>query len=276
MKRFEKIVIAILFIYFLFGFKTTVFAADVFINEFIPNPGTGNLEWVEFYNTTNSTIDLSDYFFDDDGDFASDSGSSAKIALSGLLPSLYTCFWEMPSFLNNNGDSPTLFKIDTTIMDTYTYSSSSAGFSYMRIPDGGEWYFTQTPTKSTSKCIDLAPTPTPTSAPTSTPTPTATKTPTPTLTLTPTQTIIPVVTTPILVTVFASQSAQEILGESSMSAEEKITDIPKKTKINSNSFNFIPFIFVIIGSIAVLIPAAILYPNIKKIIVKEYGKYNDQ
>jgi len=272
-KRFEKIVIAISFIFIFFLFKTTVFAADVLINEFIPNPGTGNLEWVEFYNTTNSTIDLSDYFFDDDSDFASDSGSSAKIALSGLLPSLHTCFWEMPSFLNNNGDSPTLFKMDTTIMDTYTYSSSSAGVSYMRMPDGGEWYFNQTPTKSPSKCIDLAPTPTPTAAPTSTPIPTATKIPTPTLT--PTQTIIPVVTTPILVTIFASQSAQEILGESSVSAEEKITEIPKQTKINSDNFNFLPFIFVIIGTIAVLVSVTILYPNIKKIIIKEYGKYNN-
>jgi len=116
-------------------------------------------------------------------------------------------------------------------------------------------------------------TPTPTAAPTSTPIPTATKTPTPTLT--PTQTIIPVVTTPILVTIFASQSAQEILGESSVSAEEKITEIPKQTKINSDNFNFLPFIFVIIGSVAVLIPITILYPNIKKIIIKEYGKYNN-
>lgn len=113
----------------------------------------------------------------------------------------------------------------------------------------------------------------PTSAPTSTPTPTATKTPTPTLT--PTQTIVPVVTTPILTTNFASQSAQEILGESSASAEERVTEIPKKTKINSDNFNFLPFIFVIIGSIAVLIPAAILYPNIKKIIIKDYEKYNE-
>jgi len=117
-------------------------------------------------------------------------------------------------------------------------------------------------------------TPTTTQVPTSTPTPTTTKTPTPILT--PTQTIIPVVTTPILTILFASQSAQEILGESSASAEEVITEVPKQTRSRSDNFNFLPFFFVIIGSIAVLVPIVILYPNIKKIIVKEYGKYNDQ
>jgi hypothetical protein len=115
-------------------------------------------------------------------------------------------------------------------------------------------------------------TPAPTSPPTSIPTPTTIKTPTPTLT--PTQIIIPVVTTPILTT-SASQGAQEILGESSVSAEEKISEIPKKTKLNSDNLNILPFFFVIIGCVAILVPITILYPNIKKIIIKEYGKRNE-
>lgn len=172
-----------------FLFVSPVFAAEMLINEFLPN---ASQEWVEFYNNTDSQADLSNYFFDDDKDFNSDSESKPKISLSGLLSSHATCYLDLTLFLNNSGDSPTLFKLDATIEDTYTYASSSADKSYARVPDGGNWQVDQTPTKSSSKCSDLAPTstptPTPTNTPTSTPTqaPSATNTPTTVPTATPT------------------------------------------------------------------------------------------
>lgn len=173
-------------LFFIFLFFPSKISAQIVINEFLPN---GTPEWVEFYNSGGSQEDLSGYFFDDDTNFGSDIGSP-KVSLSGLLPSLTTCYLELTTYLNNSGDSPTLFKPDETIADTYTYSSSSPDKSYSRVPDGGAWLADQTSTKSLTRCSDLAPSPTPTPIPTPTPTlapiPTPTKTPTPTPTKTPT------------------------------------------------------------------------------------------
>ena len=61
-----------LLIFFLSASKVR---AELVLNEFLPN---FSQEWVEFYNPDNSSIDLSNYFFDDDADFGSDIGSPKK------------------------------------------------------------------------------------------------------------------------------------------------------------------------------------------------------
>lgn len=219
-----RVIQLVIFALFILLFPSPIFAADVVINEFLPN---ASQEWVEFYNTIDSQVDLSNYFFDDDKDFNSDSGSSAKIPLSGLLSSHSTCYVDLSSFLNNNGDSPTLLKLDGNIEDTYTYASSSADRSYARVPDGGNWQMDQTPTKSSNKCSDLAPSPTltPTPTPTLTPTPTnsptptststsstSTNTPTPTKTPTPKKTPTPTKTpTPLFSPTLESTGSGEVL-----------------------------------------------------------------
>ncbi len=119
-------------------FPQRIFAALV-INEFLPAPSSGNSEWVEFFNPDTSSEDLSNYYFDDDTNFDSDSGSSGKITLSGLLASSATCFLDLSTYLNNNGDIPTIFKLDGALIDSYQYASSSADKSYSRAPDGGSW-----------------------------------------------------------------------------------------------------------------------------------------
>ena len=227
------IVAFLLFLSVLPVFKP-VFAADILINEFVPNPVAGDSEWVEFYNTTNSTVDLSDYFFDDDTNIDSDSGSSVKVALSGILPASQTCFWELSSYLNNNGDSPTLFKIgSSTFLDTYTYSSSSAGLSYVRIPDGGSWNFNQTPSKSSNKCIDSVPTATLTPIPTASNTPTKSLTPTPTIKLTSSPTPLPSPTktpTPKPTSSTPSPTQTSVLGISQSSSQSVLGDSDEKTR----------------------------------------------
>lgn len=186
--------------------------AAVVINEFLPAPSSGNKEWVEFYNPDSSTVDLSDYFFDDDTDFQSDAGSSAKIPVAGLLGSTSTCYWEMSTYLNNNGDTPTLFNTAGTTIDSYAYTKTTTDKSYARVPDGGEWQADQAPTKSPANCLDLAPTPTPTPTPSPTPTPTATPTPTPTATPTVKPTAVSMVTPKPTATaqVLAATAAAEI------------------------------------------------------------------
>ena len=104
-------IIGFFILFILFLFPSDIFAADVVINEFLPKPSSGS-EWVEFYNTTVSLVDLSNYFFDDDTDFNLDGDSLGrdKISLSGMLPGQGTCYWKLGTFLNNDGDTSTLFK----------------------------------------------------------------------------------------------------------------------------------------------------------------------
>lgn len=256
-----RTVIAFIVFLFFLHFVNPVFALEPVINEFLPNPPTGSPEWVEFYNTTDVSVDLSDYYFDDDANFDSDSGSSTKIALSGLLPSVQACYWDLSSYLNNNGDSPTLFKVENSVsavIDTYTYSSSSAGFSYARLPDGGSWAILQQPTKPSNRCIDLAPTATPTPTPTPTPVPTNTPTPTPTpvATATPTKTPTPSPTpsstpTPTLkpsVTPTLEILPTEILGEGTQSGSTKKNVLISNKSKNTNN-NWFQKFFISIGGI---------------------------
>ena len=176
---------------FIFLFFPSNVSAQV-INEFLPKPNVGEIEWVEFYNNSLSTIDLSDFYFDDDTSFDSHIGKT-KILLSGLLIAGSASYRQLDAsgYLNDTGDSPTLFRTDGSTVDTYTYTSVTEGKSYGRVPDGGEWQTEQIPTKSSTQCSDLAPSPTPSPTPTPTPTPIPTPTPTPTKTLTPTPTKTP-------------------------------------------------------------------------------------
>ena len=166
--------------------------AQVIINEFSPK---GSPEWVEFLNNNGFEVNLDGYYFDDDSDFNSDAGNSVKIKLEGLFPTNSLCFLEMSSFLNDSGDTPTLFAPNGDIQDTYSYASTSAGLSYSRIPDGGEWQVNTTFSKTAISCSSLqTPTPSPTLTPTQTPTASSTNSPTPSPTLIPTPTSTKTVT----------------------------------------------------------------------------------
>ncbi len=106
----------IILIFFLVS--TPVFAAnEPIINEFLPTPSSGNSEWVEFYNPTDKAIDLSNYWFDDDNTLLSegiiqkgtaDPGSDPKNIL-GTISAKSLFVLELSSYLNNDGDFPSLF-----------------------------------------------------------------------------------------------------------------------------------------------------------------------
>lgn len=266
--------ILILIAGFLFLLFPSVTNAQVVINEFLPN---GTPEWVEFYNSGSSQEDLSGYFFDDDTNFGSDIGSP-KVSLSGLIPSLTTCYLELTTYLNNSGDSPTLFKPDETIADTYTYSSSSPDKSYSRVPDGGAWLADQTSTKSLTRCSDLAPSPTPTPPP---PTPTPTPTPAPTPTKTPTPTPIPTKTpTPKL------SPKEDVVAESQTPDNSQIlglreqlkTSEPKKEdeETSKKKFPILP-ILLIVGGIGCMGAAGYtVFKNMQKEAPNNYNNGSEE
>ncbi len=224
-------------------------SAEVVINEFQPKP---NPEWVEFFNTSGSDVNLGNYFFDDDADFNSDTGTSSKISLQGILSSGNLCYWEMSSFLNDGGDSPTLFANNGDVLDTYSYASSSASLTYSRVPDGGGWQVNTSPTKTTTSCISLptptvVPTPTPvpsvTSASTQAPTPTPIPTPTPTKKPTPKPTPTP---------------ESGVLGDESVStgldfSASQSTPAPTPTVVAESGRKFpIPAIIFILSGVSLL------------------------
>src|SRR3990167_9347295 len=98
---YSKTLIFILLFLSLFSLSLTKIFASPYINEFMAHPSSGSDEWVEFYNTGGT--DLSTYYLDDDLDFNSDSGSTAKKSLATMSnPTQNLSYFTFSSFLNNS------------------------------------------------------------------------------------------------------------------------------------------------------------------------------
>jgi beta-lactamase superfamily II metal-dependent hydrolase len=124
----------------------TLTAGQVVINEILP-AATSGMDWVELYNTTNSSLDLGSCYIDD---IAGGGGSPIQIpAGTTIAPH---GFWTLDrsSYFNNGGDDVRLLLDDvTTVLDSYTYGSTAYDASWFRLLDGGSWQVTATtsPTK---------------------------------------------------------------------------------------------------------------------------------
>lgn len=131
------------------GDVCTASAGEVVINEVLPAPSAGS-EWVELFNTTGSDVDVSFCYLDD---LASAGGAPVQIPSGTTVPA--NGFWTMDfgSYYNNTGDDVRLLSDDaSTVLDAYSYGSSSYDESWYRSPDGGDWAVqpTATPTKGTT------------------------------------------------------------------------------------------------------------------------------
>lgn len=158
--------------------------AQVVINEFSP---LSSPDWVEVYNVSTESADLSVYKFQDT--------AGNILTLSGtILPSGFAAF-DWSNRLNNDGDTFSLYKNSNVVM-TVTYGGQgnvcipSLSGSIAWIPDGGNTYDRlSTSTKNLTNGISFTdPCPTPTPEPTKTPTPTPTSTSTQNPTVAPTKT----------------------------------------------------------------------------------------
>lgn len=234
---------------FVFFLNPSLVRAELMINEFLPN---SSQEWVEFYNPDTSSIDLNNYYFDDDTDFNSDIGS-AKKQLLGILNTGMTCYLNLSTYLNNDEDTPTLFKIDGSTIDSYHYSDTVSDKTYSRIPDGGSWALEQSPTKSGIQCSDSAPTPSPSPSPTPSPTSTLTPTSSPTNTPTSTPTATPVKTptpkptkTPTPEPTEETELQEKVMGiqseKESPAPEVELQESSEKPKVS-----IVAIVFVILG-----------------------------
>jgi beta-lactamase superfamily II metal-dependent hydrolase len=127
----------------------SITAGQVVINEILPAPSSGNPEWVEFYNTTGSTLDLSNCYIDD---IASGGGSPKQIPAGSTIPAHGFWYYEITSaYFNNTGDDVRLLLDDsTTVLDTFTFGATDTDTAWYRFSDGETWasYATSWTTKA--------------------------------------------------------------------------------------------------------------------------------
>ncbi|MBP6942794.1 MAG: lamin tail domain-containing protein [Candidatus Buchananbacteria bacterium] len=94
--------------------------SDVVINEFVSDPIDGEKEWVELYNRSGSTIDLTNWTLLD--------GSNAVTKLTGTIGDKKFLVIESPKgALNNSGDKLVIKDGVGTMIDTVTFGSWDDG-----------------------------------------------------------------------------------------------------------------------------------------------------
>lgn len=229
-------------------------------------------EWVEIYNQTDAVIDLTSWSLGD-----GNTQTVYDLPLTGCLsPSTYQTFFHDDGWLNNSGDTINLYNSQLILVDSLTYSDGKLDLNY-RSTNSCTPSATPTPTSSPVPTDTSTPTPTLTSTPTSPPlptitpsptvipsvtnTPTPTKTPTPTHTPAPTATSSPTIIPTNIPTDIPSPSPSllPLPSGSVLSIADIITPVPTPSpaSASSHSTNFLPTIFIIVGSLLLLSPLLI-------------------
>ncbi len=141
-------------------FSIPLFAQNIVINE-VQSSNVNTLEdeegdypdWIEFYNPTEETVDLTGYMLTDTWDEIKWSFPSGSIAPNDFLvvfasgknrafPNLHTSFK-----INSDGETIILTDPDSNVIDTLEAFTSDKNVSYARIPDGQDSLdFCYTPT----------------------------------------------------------------------------------------------------------------------------------
>lgn len=164
-----RVKILILTILFLLLGEGPVWAADIILNEAMPNPSSGN-DWIEIYNTSNTSLDLNNWSL-------ADSTSTMK-TLSETISANGFLVIEVSNRLNNGSDDIYLKDSGATTIDTYSYTSNpGSDITFGRNPDGGNWTILATSSKGSSNNSTSTPAPSATVTPTASPSPTTTPTP---------------------------------------------------------------------------------------------------
>jgi PKD repeat protein len=120
-------------------------ASSIQITEFIPNPeGSDSTEFIELYNPTDESIDLSDLKLDDE-----EGGSRAYTIPAGtrIEPGQYLLFGKQNTkiALNNTNDSVRLMYPNGVMIMSVDYDEAREGASYA-LNEEGSWVWTGTPT----------------------------------------------------------------------------------------------------------------------------------
>lgn len=128
---------------FVGGFNPNSPIEKIEISEILPNPtGSDTTEFVELYNPTDKSIDLTDMKLDDE-----EGGSRAYTIPEGTViePQSYMVFGrqETKIALNNTSDSARILYPDGTVLRDVRYDDVLEGHSYVR-DENDEWTWTST------------------------------------------------------------------------------------------------------------------------------------
>ncbi|OIO18618.1 MAG: hypothetical protein AUJ37_05040 [Candidatus Magasanikbacteria bacterium CG1_02_41_34] len=128
---------------FVGGFNAETPIEKIDISEILPNPeGSDTTEFIELYNPTDETIDLTDMKLDDE-----EGGSRAYTIPEGtkIEPRQYLVFGrqETKLALNNTTDSARILYPDGTVLRDIRYDDVPEGHSYVR-NENDEWIWTST------------------------------------------------------------------------------------------------------------------------------------
>lgn len=154
-----------LVVFSLFALTTTPVSASIKLTEVHPNPLSGS-EWVEILNDSTEPQSLQGWSIEDQL-------SSPSVAFSFttqvLLPQSYLVIELPTSKLNNTADGVTLKNATGQVIDTFSYTSTTAGLSWSRPSSSNDWIQTQPTPGFTHPQTTPSPTPTPTSTPSPSP-----------------------------------------------------------------------------------------------------------
>lgn len=139
--------------------ETIINPSDLVINEVLPAPTDGD-EWLELYNKTSKTIDLSKLVLLD-----LRAGKFVTTTLSGSIgPQEFVVVRDVVGSLNNTGDTLVLQRLDGLIIDSVTYPSfSTVNHSWARKYDGvdtnsdSDFALTIRPTPGAKNIIEAKP-----------------------------------------------------------------------------------------------------------------------
>jgi hypothetical protein len=152
------LVLYVLVVQIVFITKVNTAYANLYINEFLPDPDDPNdaSEWIELFNSTNKDINLDGYIIDDE------EGGSKPYLLTGVIPANGFFIIEKSDskiILNNDKDAVRLFDPQSVLIDLFEYTKTVTNQTYCRLPDGGPWHTCDSPTKNATNGHPL-PTPT--------------------------------------------------------------------------------------------------------------------
>lgn len=122
--------------------------SSVVINELLPQPSTGEEDWVELYNPGTDAVPLSGWKL-------TDKGTVTPMKLFGpsdqIAPGEYLVIDVSNRLNNSTSEEVSLLKDDGSVVDSYSYTTSALGTSFGRSPDGGSsWVSFPAPSKGTS------------------------------------------------------------------------------------------------------------------------------
>lgn len=131
--------------------STTVFSVgDILINELLPAPTSGNKEWIELYNDTDSPIDLSGWTL-----LNKEGSKYSTTTLFGIIdPDDFLIVEGIVGSLNNSGDEVVLKDLAGQIISQTSYGDFSSCYdcAWAR-GDAGSYLITITPTKNAINII---------------------------------------------------------------------------------------------------------------------------